>query len=115
MGLGARSVVNFSRGSLCAWRSPLDYLGYTLEWSLVLEHVCVGGGNVTFQCIYSSRGNPLSLMSVIYLWATLGCGVFSCHGILVWPIRGSLGAPFMKSVAHRAVCAEFSSSSDVKS
>ena len=33
------------------WRSPLRYLGYTLEWSLVLEHVCAGGGgggNVTF-------------------------------------------------------------------
>ena len=35
MGLGARSVVNFSRGSLCVWRSPLYYLGYTLAWSLV--------------------------------------------------------------------------------
>ena len=23
---------------------PLHYLGYTLEWSLVLEHVCAGGG-----------------------------------------------------------------------
>ena len=44
MGLGARWVVNFSRGSLCVWRSPLHYLGYTLEWSLVLEHVCAGGG-----------------------------------------------------------------------
>ena len=64
------------------WRSPLDYLGYTLELSLVLEHVCAGGGNVTFYGIYSSRGNPLSLMLVLYLWATLGCGVFSCHGIL---------------------------------
>ena len=64
--------------------------------------------------IYGSRGNPLSLISVVYLWATLGC-VFSCHGILVWPVRGSLGAPSMKSVGHRAVCAEFSRSSDVKS
>ena len=65
--------------------------------------------------IYGSSGNPLSLISVVYLWATLGCGMFSCHGILVWPVRGHLGAPSMKSVAHRAVCAEFSSSSDVKS
>ena len=62
-----------------------------------------------------SRGNPLSLMSVLYLWATLGCGVFSCHGILVWPVRGSTSAPSIQSVAHHAVCAEFSSSSDVKS
>ena len=52
MGLGARSVVNFSRGSLCVWRSPLHYLGYTLEWSLVLEHVCAGGSNVIFHGIY---------------------------------------------------------------
>ena len=36
------------------WRPPLRYLGYTLEWSLVLEHVCAGGGgNVTFLGIYS--------------------------------------------------------------
>ena len=35
------------------WRSPLHYLGYILEWSLVLEHVCAGGGggNVTFLII----------------------------------------------------------------
>ena len=33
-------------GGLCVWRSPLHYLGYTLEWSLVLEHVCAGGGGV---------------------------------------------------------------------
>ena len=52
MGMGARSVVNFSRGSLCVCRSPLHYLGYTLECSLVLEHVCAGGGNVTFHGIY---------------------------------------------------------------
>ena len=43
VGLGGRLVVNFSWGSLCVWRSPLHYLGYTLEWSLVLEHVCAGG------------------------------------------------------------------------
>ena len=28
-------------------------------------------------------GNTLSLMSALYLWATLGCGVFGCHGNLV--------------------------------
>ena len=60
-------------------------------------------------------GITLSLVSVMHLWATLGCGVFSCHSNLVWPVRGSLGAPSMKSVAHHAVCAEISSSSDVKS
>ena len=54
MGLGARSVVNFSWGSLCVWRSPLHYLGYTLEWSLVFgARLCWGGGgNVTFHGIY---------------------------------------------------------------
>ena len=59
MGLGARSVVNFSRGSLCVWRSPLHYLGYTLEWSLVFgARLCWGGGggNVTFQDIQDSAG-----------------------------------------------------------
>ena len=68
VGLGARSVVNFSGGSLCVWRSPLHYLGYTLEWSLVFgAHLCWGGGggNVTFHGIYIvSRGIPLLLISV---------------------------------------------------
>ena len=76
--------------------------------------------DLTINCditwyIYSYRGNPLSLVSVMYLWATLGCDVFSCHSNLVWPVRGSLGAPSMKSVAHLAGCAGISSSSDVKS
>ena len=45
VGLGAWSVVNFSRGSLCVWRFPLHYLGYTLEWSLVFgARLCWGGG-----------------------------------------------------------------------
>ena len=65
--------------------------------------------------IYVSRGNPLSLVSVMHLWATLGCGVFSCHSNLVNHVRGSMSAPSVKSVAHRTVCAEISSSSDVKS
>ena len=43
MGLGARSVVIILSGSLCVWRSPLEYSGYSLEMSLVLEHVCAGG------------------------------------------------------------------------
>ena len=51
MGLGARSVVNFSRGVLCVWRSLLHYFGYTLEWSLVFgARLC--WGNVTFHGIY---------------------------------------------------------------
>ena len=54
-------------------------------------------------------------VSVMHLWATLGCGVFSCHSNLVNHVRGSMSAPSVKSVAHRAVCAEISSSSDVKS
>ena len=60
MGLGARSVpvVNFSWGSLCVWRSPLHYLGYTLELSLVFgARLCWwGGGNVTFHGIEDSAG-----------------------------------------------------------
>ena len=50
-------------------------------------------------------------VSVMHLWTTLGCGVLSCHSDLVWPVRGSLGAPSMKS----PLCAYISSSSDVKS
>ena len=44
VGLGAQSVVNFSGGSLCVWRSPLHYLGYTLAWLLVFgAHLCWRG------------------------------------------------------------------------
>ena len=66
-----------------------------------------GGGNVTFHGIYIlfPAGITLLWVSVMHLWATLGCGVFSCHSNLVWPVRGSLGAASMKSVAHRPLCA----------
>ena len=38
------------------WRSPLHYLGYTLEWSLVFgARLCWGGGNVTFHGIQFPR------------------------------------------------------------
>ena len=90
------------------WRSPLHYLGYTLEWSLVFgARFCWGGGNVTFHGIYIwfPAGITLSLVSVMHLGATLGCGVFSCHSNLVNHVRGSMSATSMKSVAHRPLCA----------
>ena len=65
--------------------------------------------------IWFPAGITLSFVSVMHLWDTLGCGVFSSHSNLVWPVRGSLGAPSRKSVAHQGVCAGISSSSDVKS
>ena len=50
----------------------------TSFWStFVLE----GGGNVTFH-VYRSRGNTLSLISALYLWAKVGCDVVCCQGIL---------------------------------
>ena len=48
-------------------------------------------------------GNTLSLMSALYLWATLGCGVFGCHGNLVWHVRGFPGAPSTESVVDYSV------------
>ena len=41
--------------------------------------------SVTFHMVpvYVSRGKALSLLSALYFWATLRCGVFGCHGILV--------------------------------
>ena len=94
-------------GNLCVWKSPLHYLGYTLEWSLVFgAHLCWGGGNVTFHGIYMfSAGILYHWVSAMHLWATLGCGVFSCHSNLVNHVRGSMSAPSVKSVAHRALCA----------
>ena len=38
---------------------------------------------VTFHGNTVPAGNILSLMSALYLWATLGCGVFGCHRNLV--------------------------------
>ena len=54
VGLGARSVVNLSGGSLCVWRSSVTlfrvYLGMvTCFWSTFV----LGGGNVTFLGICS--------------------------------------------------------------
>ena len=43
MGLGARLVVTFHGEPLCV-EVPVTLVRYTLEWSLVLEHVCAGGG-----------------------------------------------------------------------
>ena len=49
------------------WRSPLHYLGYTLEWSLVLEHVCAGGGgNVTFPGIGFPANTFISNVSMYF-------------------------------------------------
>ena len=57
----------------------------TLEVSLVFgARLCWGGGgNVTFHGNTVPAGNTLSLMSALYLWATLRCGVIGCHGNLV--------------------------------
>ena len=61
---------------------------------------------MTFHGIYMvSRGNHLSSVSVVHVWATLRCGMFSCHGSPVWPVRGALDSPSVKSVAYHAVCA----------
>ena len=52
-------------------------------------------------------GNTLSLMSALYLWVTLGCDLFGCHGNLVWDVWGALyrfpGAPSTESVANESV------------
>ena len=55
VGLGARSVVIILLGSLCMWRSPLEYSGYSLEMSLVFGARLCWGGNVTFRGIQVPR------------------------------------------------------------
>ena len=81
------------------------YLGMvTSFWSTFV--LGGGGGNVTFYGIYMfTAGITLSLVSVMHLWATLGCGVFSCHSNLVNQVRGSMSTPSVKSIAHRSLCA----------
>ena len=76
--------------------------------TLVSARVFLGATSifVTFHGIYMfPAGITLSLVSVMHLWATLGCGVFSCHSNLVNHVRVSMSAPSMKSVAHRPLCA----------
>ena len=84
MGLGARLVVMLCRGGFYVEVPVIVlrvYLGsVTSFWS---TFVLGGGGNVTFHGNSVPAGNTLSLMSALYLWATLGCGVFGCHGNLV--------------------------------
>ena len=42
-----------------------------------------GGGNLTFHGIYIVPAEILYHLASMHLWATLGCGMFSCHGKLV--------------------------------
>ena len=58
------------------WRPPLRYLGYTLEWSLVLEHVCAGGGGVMWHSLYRRVSRFIVGVSVVF-WTTIRCGVMS--------------------------------------
>ena len=61
---------------------------------------------LTFHGIYMFPAGILyHWVSVMHLWATLGCGVFSCHSNLVNHVRWSMSAPSVKSVAHRPLCA----------
>ena len=51
------------------------------------------------------RGNTLSLASAQYFWASVGCGVIGCQGILAWYVRGLLeallpGASLITQLAH---------------
>ena len=89
--MGARSVVNFSWGSLCVWRSPLHYLGYTLEWSLVFgARLCWGGGgqcDITWYiygfprellyhwCQSCTSGPPLDVACSVVI--VISCGLFA--------------------------------------
>ena len=51
--------------------------------------------------VYRSRGNTLSLISALYLWASVGCDVVCCQGILAWYVRGLLqGASLITQFAH---------------
>ena len=58
---------------------------------------------MTFHGNTVPAGNTLSLMSALYLWATLGGGVFGCHGNLVRDVRGFPGAPSTESVTNDSV------------
>ena len=88
------------------------YLGMvTCFWSTFVR----GRGVMWHSMVYIwvPAGITLSRVSVMHQWATLGCDVFSCHSNLVNHVRGSMSTPSRKSIAHRPLCAEISSSSDV--
>ena len=78
------------------WRSPLHYLGYTLEWSLIFgARVCWGGGNVTFHGIYIVSPRDSFIVGVsMHLWATLCMTCSGSQGDLVSPVsRGRKTRP----------------------
>ena len=74
----------------CMW-----FINYNGKPSLLLH--------VWQSMVYGSRGNTLSLMSALYLWATLRCGVIGCLGNLVWDVRGFPRAPSTESVVYDSV------------
>ena len=73
------------------WRSPLHYLGYTLEWSLVFgARLCWGGGgNVTFHGKYSFPRDSFIVNISMHFWATLDMRCSCSQGDLMSPVRGA--------------------------
>ena len=110
--IGMPVFMDISSLYISYWSTPNNVLKYMLA-------------NVTFDAHMHAYNATFEVRILLLLWhsmvyicfprATLGCGVFSCHSNLVNHVRGSMSAPSVKSVAHRAVCSEISSSSDVKS
>ena len=98
----------------CSFSSSLVFLHVKISVKIVREFLgnvtsffwstfVLRGGNVTFHGIRVPGEMHLSLMSVLYLWVTLGCDVFGCHGNLVWDVRGFPGASSTESVANEGV------------
>ena len=94
------------------WRSPLHYLGYTLEWSLVFWSTFVlggGGDNVTFHGIYSFPRDSLIVNISMHFWATLDMTCSGSQGDPVSPVRGGAGrALYEERLLSRSLCGDFS-------
>ena len=48
MGPDPRAVVIFHIADFLMWIFPIKLFRLYIKWSLVLEHICAEGGNVTF-------------------------------------------------------------------
>ena len=68
------------------WTLPVVTSHVVYHREVFSDHYC--SLYMWHSMVYRSRGNTLSLISALYLWATLGCDVVCCQGILAWYVRG---------------------------
>ena len=109
-GTGPRAVVLILTSVFLHVKIPLRYLGYTLEWSLVLEHVCAGGGGVMWHyMVYTVPRDSFIVNISMHFWATVDVVWLDCQGDLMSPVRRGAGrALYEERLLSHSLCGDFS-------